>query len=282
MRAKRSNGRSAPGVAPPPRSGLAAARRAGRRRANHRCRRGGCRSGGKAAGTRSGRRLSGARPVAAGAVAVSVPASAMVVLRNSTVVPASPAAHDTRRRRRRRPPFDLLDSSSEFISLEPSSLSSRHTWTRSVAASAAARAAGPRRTRRTGEAVSTGRRGQSVVGRRPRLDGASAGLWAGGGRQERRGRRAVGVRAARAGRKPSGHVWSCWESRAPAQKRRRSVSQGGKNRVKTNYFGEVPVAAVGCIAAYVAAAAAGVASGSLSSRPGRTASSATLFWSPCR
>ncbi|NXJ49593.1 ATAD2 protein, partial [Spizaetus tyrannus] len=42
---------------------------------------------------------------------------------------------------RRRPPFDLMDSSSEFISLEPPSLSSHRIWTRS----GAARAAGHRR-----------------------------------------------------------------------------------------------------------------------------------------
>ncbi|XP_068014709.1 ATPase family AAA domain-containing protein 2 isoform X2 [Melanerpes formicivorus] len=76
----------------------------------------------------------------------------MVVLRSSTARPASPVVHDTRRRRRRRPPFDLLDSSSEFISLEPSSLSSRHIWTRSGTASAAASAAGSRRTRAADEA----------------------------------------------------------------------------------------------------------------------------------
>ncbi|NWX67459.1 ATAD2 protein, partial [Alca torda] len=58
-------------------------------------------------------------------------------------------------RRRPRPPFELMDSSSEFISLEPPSLSSgssRRIWTRSGAASAATRAAESRRSRRTGEA----------------------------------------------------------------------------------------------------------------------------------
>ncbi|XP_072708035.1 ATPase family AAA domain-containing protein 2 isoform X2 [Ciconia boyciana] len=71
----------------------------------------------------------------------------MVVLRSSA---ARPAARDSRGRRR--PPFDLMDSSSEFISLEPPSLSSRRIWTRSGAASAAARAAGSRGTRRADEA----------------------------------------------------------------------------------------------------------------------------------
>ncbi|XP_075271719.1 ATPase family AAA domain-containing protein 2 [Opisthocomus hoazin] len=71
----------------------------------------------------------------------------MVVLRSGAARPAGPAARDSRRRR---PPalFDLTDSSSEFISLEPSALSSRRGWTHSGAASAA----GARGARRTGEA----------------------------------------------------------------------------------------------------------------------------------
>ncbi|XP_069636094.1 ATPase family AAA domain-containing protein 2 [Haliaeetus albicilla] len=74
----------------------------------------------------------------------------MVVLRSGAARPPEPAAHDGRSRRR--PPFDLLDSSSEFISLEPPSLSSRRIWTRSGAASAAARAAGHRGSGRADEA----------------------------------------------------------------------------------------------------------------------------------
>ncbi|XP_075599496.1 ATPase family AAA domain-containing protein 2 isoform X1 [Balearica regulorum gibbericeps] len=71
----------------------------------------------------------------------------MVILRSSAARPPGPAARDSRCRRR--PPFELMDSSSEFISLEPSSLSTRRIWTRS---GAAARAAGSRGTRRTDEA----------------------------------------------------------------------------------------------------------------------------------
>ncbi|KAM6126050.1 ATPase family AAA domain-containing protein 2 isoform 2-T2 [Pterocles gutturalis] len=70
----------------------------------------------------------------------------MVVLRSSAVRSPGPAARDSRRRR---PPFDLMDSNSEFISLESPSLSSRRIWTRSGAASSAARAAGSRGTRRS-------------------------------------------------------------------------------------------------------------------------------------
>ncbi|XP_071659922.1 ATPase family AAA domain-containing protein 2-like isoform X3 [Patagioenas fasciata] len=72
----------------------------------------------------------------------------MVVLRGSAARPPSPAARDGRRR----PRFDIMDSSSEFISLEPPTLSSRRIWTRSGAAAAAARAAGSRGTRRANEA----------------------------------------------------------------------------------------------------------------------------------
>ncbi|XP_030363088.1 ATPase family AAA domain-containing protein 2 isoform X2 [Strigops habroptila] len=72
----------------------------------------------------------------------------MVVLRSSAARPPGPAARDSRRRRA---PFDLMDSSSEFISLEPPSLSSRRIWTRSGASSATARAAGSRGTGRAGE-----------------------------------------------------------------------------------------------------------------------------------
>ncbi|XP_014820790.1 PREDICTED: ATPase family AAA domain-containing protein 2 isoform X2 [Calidris pugnax] len=78
----------------------------------------------------------------------------MVVLRSSAARPVGPATRD--RRRRPRSPFELMDSSSEFISLESSSLgngSSRRVWTRSGAASAAAaRAAESRGSRRTGQA----------------------------------------------------------------------------------------------------------------------------------
>ncbi|KAM9387383.1 ATPase family AAA domain-containing protein 2 [Phaethornis superciliosus] len=73
----------------------------------------------------------------------------MVVLRSSTARPPGPASRDSRRRR---PPFDLMDSSSEFISLESPSLSTHRIWTRSGAASAATRAAGSRGTRRAEEA----------------------------------------------------------------------------------------------------------------------------------
>ncbi|XP_074941848.1 ATPase family AAA domain-containing protein 2 isoform X2 [Phalacrocorax aristotelis] len=60
----------------------------------------------------------------------------MVVLRSSAARPAGPAASRSRRRSR----FDVMDSSSEFLSLEPPSLSGRRVWTRSGAASASARA----------------------------------------------------------------------------------------------------------------------------------------------
>ncbi|XP_029868450.1 ATPase family AAA domain-containing protein 2 isoform X4 [Aquila chrysaetos chrysaetos] len=70
----------------------------------------------------------------------------MVVLRSGAARPPEPAAHDGRSRRR--PPFDLMDSSSEFISLEPPSLSSHRIWTRS----GAARAAGHGRSGRADEA----------------------------------------------------------------------------------------------------------------------------------
>ncbi|XP_064298201.1 ATPase family AAA domain-containing protein 2 isoform X2 [Phalacrocorax carbo] len=68
----------------------------------------------------------------------------MVVLRSSTARPAGPAASRSRRRSR----FDVMDSSSEFISLEPPSLSGRRVWTRSGAASASARATGSRESSR--------------------------------------------------------------------------------------------------------------------------------------
>ncbi|XP_064363913.1 ATPase family AAA domain-containing protein 2 isoform X4 [Dromaius novaehollandiae] len=58
----------------------------------------------------------------------------MVVLRSSGARRPGPAARDGRRR----PPFDLMDSSSEFLSLEPPPLGGRRVWTRSGAASAAA------------------------------------------------------------------------------------------------------------------------------------------------
>ncbi|KAM7071878.1 ATPase family AAA domain-containing protein 2 isoform 1-T1 [Acridotheres tristis] len=69
----------------------------------------------------------------------------MVVLRSSATRPPHMAARDSRCRR---PPFDLLDSSSEFISLEPPVLRSHRVWTRS----GSARAAGSRGTRRAEEA----------------------------------------------------------------------------------------------------------------------------------
>ncbi|XP_062347452.1 ATPase family AAA domain-containing protein 2 [Cinclus cinclus] len=69
----------------------------------------------------------------------------MVVLRSSAATPPRMAARDSRCRR---PPFDLLDSSSEFISLEPPTLRSQRVWTRS----GSARAAGSRGTRRAEEA----------------------------------------------------------------------------------------------------------------------------------
>ncbi|XP_061303758.1 ATPase family AAA domain-containing protein 2 [Pezoporus flaviventris] len=75
----------------------------------------------------------------------------MVVLRSSSARPPGPVARDSRRRRAS---FDLLDSSSEFISLEPPSLSSRRIWTRSGASAVTTRAAGSRGTRRAGEDVS--------------------------------------------------------------------------------------------------------------------------------
>ncbi|KAM6283304.1 ATPase family AAA domain-containing protein 2 isoform 2-T2 [Porphyrio hochstetteri] len=68
----------------------------------------------------------------------------MVVMRGSAPRPPGTPARDGRCRRS---PFDFMDSSSEFISLAPSSLSSRRIWTRSGAAAAAARTAGPRETR---------------------------------------------------------------------------------------------------------------------------------------
>ncbi|XP_032855550.2 ATPase family AAA domain-containing protein 2 isoform X2 [Tyto alba] len=67
----------------------------------------------------------------------------MVVLRSSAARSSGPAA---RYSRRRRPPFDLTDSSSEFISLESPSLNSRRIWTRSGAAAGAAGSRGARRT----------------------------------------------------------------------------------------------------------------------------------------
>ncbi|KAM4793754.1 ATPase family AAA domain-containing protein 2 isoform 3-T3 [Cyanocitta cristata] len=69
----------------------------------------------------------------------------MVVLRSSAARPPRMAARDSRCRR---PPFDLLDSSSEFISLESPSLRSHRVWTRS----GSARAAVSRGTRRAEEA----------------------------------------------------------------------------------------------------------------------------------
>ncbi|KAJ7404013.1 ATPase family AAA domain-containing protein 2 [Willisornis vidua] len=66
----------------------------------------------------------------------------MVVLRSSVARPPRVAARDSRCRR---PPFDLLDSSSDFISLEaPALSSSRRIWTRSGSARAA-RSSGARR-----------------------------------------------------------------------------------------------------------------------------------------
>ncbi|XP_027501421.1 ATPase family AAA domain-containing protein 2 [Corapipo altera] len=58
----------------------------------------------------------------------------MVVLRSSVARPARVTSRDSRCRR---PPFDLLDSSSDFISLEGPALSSRGVWTRSGSAKAA-------------------------------------------------------------------------------------------------------------------------------------------------
>ncbi|XP_053799661.1 ATPase family AAA domain-containing protein 2 [Vidua macroura] len=58
----------------------------------------------------------------------------MVVLRSSAARPPRMAARDSRCRR---PPFDLLDSSSEFISLEAPGLRSHRVWTRSGSARAA-------------------------------------------------------------------------------------------------------------------------------------------------
>ncbi|XP_004940083.2 ATPase family AAA domain-containing protein 2 isoform X2 [Gallus gallus] len=51
---------------------------------------------------------------------------------------------------RRGPPFAIMDSSSEFISLQPTALGSRRTWTRSQSASAAA---GPEGTERRGRSA---------------------------------------------------------------------------------------------------------------------------------
>lgn len=62
--------------------------------------------------------------------------AAMVVLRSSGA--------------RRGPPFAIMDSSSEFISLQPTALGSRRTWTRSQSASAAA---GPEGTERRGRSA---------------------------------------------------------------------------------------------------------------------------------
>ncbi|KAM6444322.1 ATPase family AAA domain-containing protein 2-like [Rhynochetos jubatus] len=73
----------------------------------------------------------------------------MVVLRGSAARPAGPAACDGSRLR---PVFELMDSSSEFVSLEPPVLGSRRVWARCGAALAAARAAGCRGTGRVGEA----------------------------------------------------------------------------------------------------------------------------------
>ncbi|XP_074743521.1 ATPase family AAA domain-containing protein 2 [Strix uralensis] len=73
----------------------------------------------------------------------------MVVLRSGAARMPGPAVRDSRCRR---PPFDLMDSSSEFISLESPLLSRRRIWTRSGVASAATRAARSRQTRRTDEA----------------------------------------------------------------------------------------------------------------------------------
>ncbi|NWS44732.1 ATAD2 protein, partial [Probosciger aterrimus] len=75
----------------------------------------------------------------------------MVVLRSSTARQPGPAVRNSRPRCA---PFDLLDSSSEFISLESPSLSTRRIWTRSETASVTTRAAGSRGTGRTGENMS--------------------------------------------------------------------------------------------------------------------------------
>ncbi|XP_033920398.1 ATPase family AAA domain-containing protein 2 isoform X2 [Melopsittacus undulatus] len=72
----------------------------------------------------------------------------MVVLRSNSARPPGPATRDSRRLRSS---FDLMDSSSEFITLESPSLSSRRIWTRSGASSVTTRAAGSRGTRRAGE-----------------------------------------------------------------------------------------------------------------------------------
>uniref|UniRef100_A0A8C4ULJ4 ATPase family AAA domain-containing protein 2 n=1 Tax=Falco tinnunculus TaxID=100819 RepID=A0A8C4ULJ4_FALTI len=74
----------------------------------------------------------------------------MVVLRSSAA--RSPGPSDSGSRRLRATFSSLMESSSEFISLESSSLGSRRIWTRSGAASAAARAEGSRGPRTTDKA----------------------------------------------------------------------------------------------------------------------------------
>lgn len=139
---------SAPRVLPPRGPGVAAAGKSG--------------AGGSAA-EGSGRR---ARPGRRG----SVSPFAMVVLRSSAARPPRMATRDSRCRR---PPFDLLDSSSEFISLESPALRSHRVWTRS----GSARATLSRGTRRAEEAVS------AVWGWGEHGLAGSAGLraWRGGG-----------------------------------------------------------------------------------------------------
>lgn len=73
--------------------------------------------------------------------------AAMVVLRSSGA--------------RRGPPFAIMDSSSEFISLQPTALGSRRTWTRSQSASAAA---GPEGTERRGRSAVSSARGAGAGG----------------------------------------------------------------------------------------------------------------------
>lgn len=207
----------------------------------------------------------------------------MVVLRSGAARPPEPAAHDGRSRRR--PPFDLLDSSSEFISLEPPSLSSRRIWTRSGAASAAARAAGHRGSGRADEAVSThlGGRGGGC------LNPGSAGRRA----SARRGRRwAVGP-GRREGRWLRGGGSCRRELLVPAGSLREVLGRGrGSERGKPSpragapesgvtwrkkwgageYLGSAPTAAIGCVVACEEA------------RRGRRSgppSPAPRFWSPC-